>query len=75
MSKDTPEVGDVWKYKGKLYNVSLVLDTCVEVWCKSTDALIKKHIWYKNSFISVFTYIGKSKATIDDSFKTENNND
>ena len=71
MSKDTPEVGDVWKIKGKdtLFHIEAVEDAFVTVYILPTvfgravdKKLLEKHC----------EYLGKSKANIDDLFKTEN---
>lgn len=72
MSKDTPEVGDVWEYQGKQYHLSSVDDRYITVWCKSNDEVIRRHKWVTRSFNACFTYLGKSKANIDDLFKTDN---
>ena len=73
MSKDrTPEVGDVWEYQEKLYHISAITERLVEVWCLSSDDIIRKHKWVARSFKACFTYLGKSKANINDLFKTEN---
>lgn len=71
MSKKKPEVGDVWEYQGKLYHISSVTDRIVEVWCKSSDDIMRKHNWVYRGFVMVFTYLGKSKVSIKELFDVE----
>jgi len=76
MSKDTPEVGDVWDINGhkilleqvgKKYNKEYVYHIC------ETPNGLKGYSVYTVSFIKAAgKYLGKSKANIDDLFKTEN---
>lgn len=68
MSKEKPEVGDVWEYQDKLYHVSAVTDRVVEVWCKSSNDIMRKHNWIIRGFITVFKYLGKSKVSIKELF-------
>jgi hypothetical protein len=69
MSKEkTPEVGDVWEYQDKLYHVSAITDKVVEVWCKSSNDIMRKHNWVISGFITVFNYLGKSKVNIKELF-------
>lgn len=79
MSKDTPEVGDVWidkeTYARMVFvNVNDFYYEYLEHWeklCESFDVYrindIKNTSWKKGK-----KYLGKSKANIDDLFKTEN---
>lgn len=74
MSKDiTPEVGDVWKYHNCFPNMLItnVSDKAVDcLYCEEDEfktLCFEKDIFTKNS-----KYLGKSKANIDDLFKTEN---
>lgn len=69
MSKDTPEIGDVFSYKHyKMYVIAVQKDIhCVFL---VTDGW---KYWVTQSFVGEYdTYIGKSKANINDLFKTEN---
>ena len=72
MSKDKPEVGDVWEFRGVLDNVLEVDDTTVKI-CFLHD---RKHLIIINHFTKEYTkiakYLGKSKVKIEDLFKTEN---
>ena len=76
MSKDTPEVGDVWEDDSG-YKV-LILKTFI-----SYSEAISENFFYRIIYnkgcakkdykdISSYDYIGKSKANINDLFKTEN---
>lgn len=79
MSKDTPEVGDVWLDKETHFRMVCVMvsdyyceyiEHCEKL-CESFDVYritnIKDTSWKKGK-----VYLGKSKANIDDLFKTEN---
>ena len=73
MSKDTPEVGDVWIDKDDKYKKYIIISSNYR---EQTITVLDKHFW-KSSFsyeifTKFFTYLGKSKANIDDLFKTEN---
>lgn len=73
MSKDiTPEVGDIWKYKdGIKVHIIMVDEETVEAF-----AILGGSAWSgtfsKDEFQKQHTYLGKSKANINDLFKTEN---
>jgi len=79
MSKDTPEVGDVWidkeTYARMVFvNVNDFYYEFLEHWEKLYENFdvyritnIKDTSWKKSK-----KYLGKSKATIDDLFKTDN---
>jgi hypothetical protein len=79
MSKDTPEVGDVWIDKENYFRMTFIMvsdyyceyiEHCEKL-CESFDVYrlndIKNTSWKKGK-----KYLGKSKANIDDLFKTEN---
>ncbi len=75
MSKDTPEVGDIWidnlSCEKKRYHIidcpsELVLAV------KIKRGRIYTQEFYIGAFLNEFTYLGKSKANINDLFKTEN---
>lgn len=69
MSKDKPEVGDVWENKTGRLRVYI---TKVDVWgiigISSSGAAVSKNMYH----LEKYTYLGKSKANIEDLFKTEN---
>jgi len=74
MSKE-PEVGDIWIYNRAKNIRHLIVD--VGVLLVHTASLgYKKHLignpYDADTFTRYFTYLGKSKANIDDLFKTEN---
>ena len=90
MSKDTPEIGDIWEYKTddkhKIHIVSKYkcypldgkfrsIDECQNFECvhrcNSRKELETSNYLYED-IIEYYTYLGKSKANIDDLFKTEN---
>ena len=69
----TPEVGDVWLHSsGCKYVITMIdiqhLNACSRIW---EDGWCDK-FWYNDAFTEYNTYLGKSKANIDDLFKTEN---
>lgn len=72
MSKDKPEVGDVWvnKTTGDKVQVKLSLTTIIYVWHKVGDT-IYTYDFDRDMFLKAFTYFGKSKANINDLFKTD----
>lgn len=80
MSKDTPEVGDVFKDEcdGKILvtnvwnfnNENSYADCISEHWNKNPFYLKVRHILLKD--FKFLTYIGKNKIESKDLFKTEN---
>ncbi len=79
MSKEKPEVGDVWIDKETRFRMTCVMvsdyyceyiEHCTKL-CESYDVYrlinIKNKSWQKGK-----KYLGKSKGNIDDLFKTEN---
>lgn len=79
MSKDKPEVGDVWeqpftKIRFKIYDL-IDSEKCILVYYyhqNSYDTLIKD-VCELNFFMQRgYKYVGKSSTTISDLFKTEN---
>lgn len=84
MSKDiTPEVGDVWEHYlgGIKINIESVAWEdkkttqfnclrCDELNCKTTGYIYQ--ILPRGTIKKYYTYLGKSKANINDLFKTEN---
>lgn len=84
MSKDTPEVGDVWKHNrfGNLVYIIEIGSNFIDFIGYDKDDQYNRY--YKNCFSNIncderykrftefHTYLGKSKAKIDDLFKTEN---
>ena len=74
MSKEKPEVGDV--YENGFYRAVVLQIYYKQVRYMVKDSRCKLRQYKKRSpkeFLSVYTtYLGKSKANIDDLFKTEN---
>ena len=70
MSKDTPEVGDI--YLDTRYNLKFVViksrNNLYDIFTENLTAYLK----FGKGFTEYSTYLGKSKANIDDLFKTEN---
>lgn len=79
MSKDKPEVGDVWeqpftKIRFKIYDL-INYDKCTLVYYYQQTAYdtITKDVGELNFFMKRgYIYVGKSTTTISDLFKTEN---
>ena len=72
MIKDTPEVGDVWIYHNKMI-MSVIKVKNDEIDCLFyEDKEYKTYSFQKEHFIKYGYYLGKSKANINDLFKTEN---
>lgn len=88
MSKDTPEVGDVWIHKkqGRPMYITDVGGNYISFLSYTIDELTlrKWKNFYTNTFCGlhdderytrfteIYKYLGKSKANINDLFKTEN---
>ena len=77
MSKDTPEVGDVWQPKNNEYSRVIVTYYSDEfevllIAIRYAGILQKIKKYHKRWFVNNYKYLGKSKANIDDLFKTEN---
>lgn len=69
----TPQVGDVWinKTTGDRVQVKLSLTTIIYDWHEVGET-IYPYDFDRDMFLRAFTYLGKSKANINDLFKTEN---
>lgn len=80
MSKDTPEVGDVWEFKYGLDRVYILKTQLIcgdgkeliRVLRKVDESYFVQREHYANVFREDYRYLSKSKANIDDLFKTEN---
>lgn len=78
MSKDTPQVGDVWKaINGDLIYIIETGKNFIDfLGFSEDDGNYFKNFFYNEERFTLFTkyheYLGKSKANIDDLFKTEN---
>ena len=80
MSKDTPEVGDVWEYmEDELLYIEKVIYIRENTY--QCESILKDkytgdiRFFFLPMFDTLqkhFTYLGKSKVNIDDLFKTEN---
>ena len=75
MSKEKPEVGDVWKLKTKIKVYKILILNEYE---DSYDVLVteQNRIW-KTELITIdsnFTYLGKSKVNIKELFEVEKEN-
>lgn len=77
MSKDKPEVGDVWQRKkdGRLIRITSISYAFgvepVYAYIWNNGYLEYSHVLHKR-LINEYTYLGKSKVNIEDLFKTEN---
>jgi len=85
MSKDKPEVGDVWLYKYEEFKTEYYISAIASYECPEYYVFLLykngnnqvvgcwwgKEKWEK-TLLQDFTYLGKSKANIDDLFRTEN---
>lgn len=75
MSKDTPEVGDVWIHDRNENIRHLIVDAGILL-VHTVSLGYKKHLignpYDADTFTREFTYLGKSKVNINDLFKTEN---
>lgn len=74
MSKDKPEVDDVWcenKNNNIRYHITNVGEAIVSYSCKGGIGISPCSSFIER-FVEECAYLGKSKANIDDLFKTEN---
>lgn len=75
MSKEhiTPEVGDVWQSTRKSRQKIYITNTLGRVYCITEQgvASIRFYSDFSDKY-GTYKYLGKSKANIDDLFKTEN---
>ena len=81
MSKDTPEVGDIFARinKTKVSNRRITSihkccdgDCIVHLAYLDGDNRISEEVVFLSTMNKHYTYLGKNKANIDDLFKTEN---
>lgn len=71
MSKE-PQFGDVWVSQyGHKVHVDFTDNIVTSFYYKGLYKMCKKSVVTKE-FVKAYTYLGKSKATIDDLFNTEN---
>lgn len=70
----TPEVGDVWKIKGKdtLFHIEAVEGAFVTVLQMIISPIVFERVVDKELLEKHCEYLGKSKANISDLFKMEN---
>ena len=80
MSKDRPEVGDVWQYPNGIKMVIVKETMSIDIFREPKEIISftvveddgEPNIHEEIVFLGNFTYLGKSKARIEDLFKTEN---
>lgn len=71
MSKEKPEVGDVWEVNFDKVHVLFVSQNAVRVLYRINKLHPKIMTFEINKFKPVFKCIGKAKGSIDDLFVTE----
>jgi hypothetical protein len=73
MSKDTPEVGDVWQTNSKKTGLQNIVVTGIKnnVYVL-TDKGVASTRWLSDFRRKEYTYLGKSKASIEQLFEVEN---
>lgn len=75
MSRDKPEIGDVW-INDRDKNVRHLIVDVDNLLIHTVSLSYKKHLignpYDADTFTRNFTYLGKRKAYMDDLFKTEN---
>lgn len=73
MSKDTPEVGDVWEIKDARTYITFLHNGFVDSVCRCcSSSYVYDRTYTVNELVREGKYLGKSKANIDDLFDTEN---
>lgn len=77
MSAEKPEVGDVWGDQEGLVHISRIFtlsdDTRAIVFIDNIYSTVCEDSAREEHFIKMFTYLGKSKASVNDLFQTEKN--
>lgn len=72
-----PEVGDVWEDSKGMVHISRIFtlsdDTRAIVFIYNINGTVLEDSAREEHFIKMFTYLGKSKASINDLFKVQNN--
>jgi hypothetical protein len=75
MSAEKPEVGDVWEDSKGMVHISRIFtlsdDTRAIVFIDNNNNTVVEDSAREEHFIKMFTYLGKSKASINDLFQTE----
>ena len=72
MSKDKPEVGDVWVSDCKTRVIVIFVDKYEVEYYYLWGSYLQKDSETYSCFIDSMTYLGKAKYSIEDLFKTEN---
>lgn len=77
MSAEKPEVGDVWEDSKGMVHISRIFtlsdDTRAIVFIDNNNNTVLEDSAREEHFIKMFTYSGKSKASVNDLFQTEQN--
>lgn len=75
MSAEKPEVGDVWEDSKGVVHISRIFtlsdDTRAIVFINNNHNTVLEDSAREEHFIKMFTYSGKSKASVNDLFQTE----
>lgn len=75
MSAEKPEVGDVWEDSKGMVHISRIFtlsdDTRAIVFINNNNNTVLEDSAREEHFIKMFTYSGKSKASVNDLFQTE----
>lgn len=75
MSAEKPEVGDVWEDSKGMVHISRIFtlsdDTRAIVFIDNNNNIVLEDSAREEHFIKMFTYSGKSKASVNDLFQTE----
>jgi hypothetical protein len=77
MSAEKPEVGDVWEDSKGMVHISRIFtlsdDTRAIVFINNNNNIVLEDSAREEHFIKMFTYSGKSKASIEDLFCVKEN--
>lgn len=77
MSAEKPEVGDVWEDSKGMVHISRIFtlsdDTRAIVFISNNNNIVLEDSAREEHFIKMFTYSGKSKASIEDLFCVKEN--
>lgn len=72
MSKDKPEVGDVWYILGSSIHITDINNDFVETIKQLYHDCYRDRTYKTSDLLQKGKYLGKSKCKIEDLFKTEN---
>lgn len=75
MSAEKPEVGDIWEDSKRMVHINRIFtlsdDTRAIVFIDNINSTVREDSAREEHFIKMFTYLGKSKASVNDLFEVD----